>query len=60
MTKLKANSRLLLCAFLIVGSALYGVLIAEDPRVAADIMLGYIAVVLTVFVMTELWKKSDD
>lgn len=57
MNKLRANLRLFLCAFLIVGSALYGVLIAENPRIAADVMLGYIALVLTVLAVTEIWKK---
>lgn len=55
--KMQANSRLFLCAFLIVGSAIYGVIIVYNPRIASAIMLGYIAVVLTIFAVTEMWKK---
>lgn len=51
------NLRLVLCAVMILGSALYGVLIASNPRVASAIMLGYIALLLTIFVVVNVWKR---
>lgn len=52
-----ANSRLLWSAVLIIISAVYAVLVARDPGVASAIAAGYIAILLTVFVLLNVWKK---
>lgn len=51
-----ANTRLVLSVIVIVGSAIYGLLIAEAPKFAEAIALGYIAVLLTVLTAMNLWK----
>lgn len=54
---MKAKTRLILCFVVIVGSALYGVLVGKDPDVASALMLGYVGVLLTIVVAIEVWKK---
>jgi ABC-type uncharacterized transport system permease subunit len=44
----------------ILGSLLYGILISINPRVASAIMLGYIAALLTIVVVVDVWKKPHD
>lgn len=58
MLQMGPNSRLLLCAAMIVLSAVYGVLVSKDPSLASAISGGYIAVLLTIFVVVNVWKKS--
>jgi pilus assembly protein TadC len=53
------NTRLILCAVIIIGSGLYALLVARDPDVASALMLGYVGVLLTIFVATEVWKKRS-
>lgn len=50
-------TRLKVCALLIVLSAVYAVLVARDPAIASAIASGYVAAVLTVVVLTTIWKK---
>jgi pilus assembly protein TadC len=52
------STRLLLCVVMVIGSALYAVLVSQDPDVASAVMLGYVGLLLTIFVATEVWKKS--
>jgi hypothetical protein len=52
-----SNCRLALCGIIIVGSALYSVLVVEDPRLAETLAIGYIAILLTVFTVVNIWKK---
>lgn len=52
------NTRLILCAVIIVGSLLYGVLVAQEPNTASALMLGYVGILLTLFVATQVWKKK--
>lgn len=52
------RARLIWSAVLIVGSAVYALLIALDRSLAADIMLGYIGIVLTLLVLINMWKKG--
>lgn len=52
------RTRLYLCGFLIVVSAVYAVLVAEDPDVAEAVALGYIALVLTLFFLITVWKRA--
>lgn len=58
MQPMRPSVRLMWCAVMIVGSALYGILVAADPRIASAVALGYVAVLLTIFVANEIWKKS--
>jgi hypothetical protein len=44
----------------IISSAIYAVLVVKDPDIAQATMLGYVAVLLTVFVTNEIWKGHDD
>lgn len=53
---MKANTRLLLSAMVVIGSAVYGFLILEVPRFAEAIALWYIAVLLTILATLNLWK----
>lgn len=57
MLKMRPNARLLLCAVVIVGSALYAVLVVRDPQIASAISSGYVAVLLTTFFVINVWKK---
>jgi hypothetical protein len=51
------QTRLSLIAFVVVASAVYAALVAKSPEIARTIMLGYIGIVLTIFVANELWRK---
>ena len=42
---------------MIVFSAIYAVLIAEDRDLAEALAVGYIALLLTIFVTVNVWKK---
>lgn len=53
-----ANNRLRWIAVMIIASALYSVLIAKDPEVASACATGYIAGLLTIFVLVNFWKKK--
>lgn len=53
-----ANVRLLWCAVMIVGSAVYGLLVVANPDLAAVVAFGYVPVLLTIFVTVNVWKKS--
>lgn len=57
---MRPNTRLFWAAVMIFGSSLYGVLIFYNPRVASSIALGYIALILSIFIAIELWKKPHD
>lgn len=53
-----ASTRLNLCIVVIVGSAIYALLVAQAPDFAEAVALGYIAVLLTILVAINLWKKE--
>lgn len=55
---MKPDTRLILSAILIVGSACYGVLLHEAPKLAEALALGYIAALLTIITAINLWKRS--
>jgi hypothetical protein len=42
---------------MILLSALFAVLVVRDPQVASAISTGYVAVLLTAFVLANIWKK---
>lgn len=54
---MKARTRLTLSLVMIIGSALYGLLIAEDANIAEAVALGYVALLLTLFLAANLWKR---
>lgn len=54
---MRANARLAGSLIVILGSAIYGVLVAYNPELARTIMVGYIGLVLTIFVVNELWRN---
>lgn len=49
--------RLALIAGVIVLSAAYAVLVTKNPATAAAIASGYIALLATVFILINVWKK---
>lgn len=51
------NTRLRWTGGMILVSAGYAVLVAKDPEVAQAIALGYVALLLTIFVLVGTWKK---
>lgn len=50
------NTRLNLSVVVILGSAIYGLLVIEAPSLAEAVALGYIAALLTVLTALNLWK----
>lgn len=52
------NTRLRLVAIMIMLSAIYAVLIVADREIAGVIAVGYIAIILTVFVLVNAWKSG--
>lgn len=50
--------RLYICAAMILLSALYAVLVAKNLEIAKAVALGYIAIMLTLLVMVNLWKRA--
>ena len=55
---MKPNARLGWVAVILVGSAVYAILITKDPDIASAIMLGYVGVLLTIFIVNEIWKHN--
>lgn len=49
--------RLKLCVATIGMSTIYAVIVAKDPQLASAIAVGYVAILLTVFVLVHFWKK---
>jgi len=56
---MRPRSRLYLCGVVIVLSALYGLLVAQAPELAHALVTGYVALLLTIFVLVEVWKKHE-
>lgn len=56
---MQPSTRLILCIVIIIGSALYALVVAQSPDVASALMLGYVGILLTIFVATEVWKKRS-
>lgn len=53
------NVRIILVNFLLIMSAGYGFLSAKDDDLAHTLAIGYIALVLTLIVLLDTWKKND-
>lgn len=58
MSSMSPRTRLVLCFGMILISALYGLIISANPRVASSIALGYIALLLTVLAVVNVFKRS--
>lgn len=56
---MRPDARLKLSAVVIVMSSLYGVLVVKWPHFASALMLGYVGVLLTIVVLSEVWKKNE-
>lgn len=52
-----SNTRLRWVGAILLVSTCYAILVAESPQFAAAISSGYVAVLLTVFIVLNLWKK---
>jgi ABC-type uncharacterized transport system permease subunit len=53
------NNRLRILAILIVLSAAYAVIVKKDQGLAYAIALGYIAIMLTILIITQCFKKPS-
>jgi hypothetical protein len=51
------NIRVTLIAGIIVLSAGYALLVKKDPSIAGAVAAGYIALLLTLFLLLNVWKK---
>lgn len=56
--EMSASLRLVLCGALILISTIYAVLVARDPTTASAIAVGYVALVVTVILIVNIWKKA--
>lgn len=54
---MRPSLRLGLCFGIILFSFGYAALVAWNPRIASASALGYIVVLLTIFVAVNVWKK---
>lgn len=59
MLTVKPSTRLKICAAVILLSAGYAVLVAKDPDFAQTVMLWYVGLLLTIFVMVEVFKHHE-
>lgn len=57
MEQMQPKTRLSLIGLLILGSMVYTALIAIDEEFARTVMLGYIGLILTIFLTVEVWRK---
>lgn len=57
MLQMRASTRLVWCGVIIIASALYGLLIVRDPEVAQAVAIGYVAALLTIFVILHIWRR---
>lgn len=58
MWKVRPSGRLFWAIVMIIGSSVYAVIISLNPRVASSIMLGYIGVLLTIFIVCQVWRRE--
>jgi hypothetical protein len=55
---MEPSVRLVLVAVIIVGSALYALLVVQNPALASALAAGYVAVLLSIFAAINFWKSS--
>ncbi len=58
MLEMHPKTRLLLAVLIIIGSTAYGILVAFDRTLAAAISSGYVALLATIFILVNVWKKE--
>lgn len=56
---MRPRTRLWLCLAVIIFSALYGLLVTQAPELAHALITGYVALVLTIFVLCEVWQRHE-
>lgn len=56
---MRPDARLKLSAVVIVMSAIYSVLVVKWPHFASALMLGYVGILLTIILLSEVWKKNE-
>lgn len=56
--RMTPRHRLILCAVMILISASYAVLVAKNLELAKAVALGYIAVMLTLIAIINIWKRA--
>ena len=49
--------RAMLIAFVLIGSAGYAVLVKQDPSTASAVAVGYVAFLVTIITMIQIWRK---
>lgn len=59
MHRMGNKARLIVCALMIVCSALYALLISLDRNLAEAVALGYIALLLTAFTLVHVWRQHE-
>lgn len=57
MLQMNPRLRLWACVVMILVSAGYAVLVAKNLEIAKAVALGYIALMLTLIVIVNLWKR---
>lgn len=56
--RMSLNTRLWLCGVVILVSAIYATLVAADRDIAQVAAMGYIVVVLTIFIVIQLRSRT--
>jgi membrane protein YdbS with pleckstrin-like domain len=51
------SCRLALIASVLIGSAAYAVLVAQNPSIASAIAVGYVALLVTVITVIQIWRR---
>lgn len=57
MLRMRPSLRLYLTLVVIIASAAYAVTVTKDPAIASALASGYVALVVTVLVLINFWKK---
>lgn len=57
MRRMRPSIRLYLTLVVIVFSAAYAVVVTQNPALASAVASGYVALVVTVLVTINFWKK---
>ncbi len=54
---MNSSTRLNVSIIMIVLSAVYAVMLVKDPSVASAVAIGYVAIIMTGVVLSNVWKK---
>ena len=58
MHQMRPSVRLWWCFVIVAVSVAYTVVLTQDKDFASAIALGYIALILTILMLTQMWKKE--